>query len=305
MKRAAAAVLALCSLTRQAAACPCSDDPGSSLGLVRADELYAAALVATSRRALGRFDAFGHYAPLAAAEGEVSEELLLRVGVRAPRRLEWIAELGYSSYRFHAPRLVERQNGVGDALLRARYRVLDEGMPHEPFLPAVSLSGLVRAPLGAAGISRAGSFGSGGAQRGLGTWELGGGLELSRAILPKLELVLAGEAAYRFEDHVLGSPRRLGPRVEAVFGARALPNSWLSGSVALRLRVTSDVTLAGRRLDGTAERLWTVVAGAAAYDAARGFRSALTLSFDPPWAGFSSGATAAVAIGVSLGVGVR
>jgi len=67
--RAVAGALALTLFAAGSArACPCSDDSGSFSGLVQQDERYAAALVATSRQALGRFDAFGQYAALDARE---------------------------------------------------------------------------------------------------------------------------------------------------------------------------------------------------------------------------------------------
>ncbi len=302
----AATLVVVCSFAKPARACPCSDDSGSFAGLVRQDERYAAALVATSRSALGRFDALGNYARLGARERETSEELLLRVGFRLPARFEWLGELGYSAYRFHAPRVVERQSGLGDALLHGRYRALDEAMPHESFpTPALSLTTLVRAPLGALAKDRAGSFGSGGAQRGLGAWEVGGGVELMRSLWPQLQVSLAGEGAYRFRDHVLGSPRRLGPRLDATLAARLLPADWLSASLAMRLRMTGDVSLDGRSLEGTSERLWTIILGVSAAEERSRFRSALTLSVDPPVASLSQGSTAAVALGVSLGIGVQ
>ncbi len=290
----------------QAFACPCSDDAGGGSALVREDERYAVAIVATSRHALGRFDAFGHYRALGAGEAEASEELLLRAGLRLPQRLEWLGELGYASHGFHTPGVFEERAGIGDALLRLRLSVLDEAMPHESWwLPALAVSALLRAPLGAIAKRQATSFGSGGAQLGLGAWELGGGLEAKRSVLPNLELVLASEAAYRFEDHVLGRARRLGPRAELTLGARVLPNAWLAGNLALRARVTSDVTFDQRRLPGTAERLWSVVVGAAVYERASRLRSSVTLSLDPPLGALSAGSTAAAALSVALGYGAE
>ncbi|HXK18736.1 MAG TPA: hypothetical protein VNG33_13085 [Polyangiaceae bacterium] len=285
-------------------ACPCSDDAGSAAGLVRTDERYAVALVATSRRALGRFDALGRYSALDRAEGEASEELLLRAGLRLPQRVEWLGELGYASYRLHAPGFVEQQAGIGDAILHARYALLDQGMPHAERLVGLGLSALVRAPLGNLAAGRESSFGSGGAQLGLGAWEVGAGLELKRAVLPELELLLGGEAAYRFADHVLEVERKLGPRADVALGAKVLPSAWLSTSLSLRARFTGDVALSGRRLDGTAERLWSVVAGAAVFERRSRLRSSLTLSVDPPLGALSQGSTAAAALSVALGYGV-
>jgi len=297
--------LALLLAARSAAGCPCSDEAGSAGGLVREDERYAVALSTSTRSALGRFDAFGHYSPLGAREGELGEELLLRAGLRLPRRWEWIGELGYSAYRFHAPSFVESQNGLGDALLRLRYSAIDEGMPHESFpRPALLLSGLLRAPLGTAADGGTVNFGSGGAPRGLGAWELGAGAELKRSLWPALEVWLGGEAAYRFRDHAIGTERRLGPRFEAAVGARALPVDWLAATLALRVRTIGDVELDGRTLAGTSERLTTLVLGLSVYERGRRLRSALTFSIDPPSNDWSKGATAAGALGLSLGVGM-
>jgi hypothetical protein len=287
-------------------ACPCSDDSGGASGLTRADERYALSLVATSRRALGRFDALGRYSPLSPDESETSEELLLRLALRLPPRLEWLTEVGYAGYRFHAPAIVEEQAGFGDALFHARYTAFDEGMPHASiWRPSLAFSALLRAPIGVLSARRSSSFGSGGAQLGLGAWELGGGAEAKRSLNELLEVLLGGEAAYRFEDHVLGParPRRLGPRADVALGLRALPAPWLSTSVAFRLRLAGDVTLAGRRLDGTSERWWTVVLGAAVFDQGTRLRSSVALSVDPPLGGFARGAAAGAALSVALGYG--
>lgn len=306
--RAVAVGLAVLVAPGLALACPCSDDAGGGSGLVREDERYAASLVATSRHALGRFDAFGHYSALGAAEAEAAEELLLRAGLRLPQRVEWLGELGYANYRFHAPGTALERAGIGDALLHVRVKLRDEGMPHESrWLPAVAVSGLLRAPLGSIADRHNTSFGSGGAQLGLGAWELGAGLEARRSLLPKLELLLGAEAAFRFEDHVLGRARtrQLGPRADVSLGARALPSDWFAATVALRARFSGDVTLDERRLPGTGERLWSVVLGGAFYDRSSKLRSSLTLSLDPPISSLSVGSTAAAALSVALGYGVQ
>ena len=299
-------MLGVLLVTRAVSACPCSDDAGSSLSLARPDERFAASLAATSRHALGRFDAQGGFHALGPAEAESSEELLLRAALRWPAQLEWLAELGYASYRFHAEQIVERQDSVGDLALRGRYTLFAEGMPHEAVrFPSLSLSGLLRAPLGALGRDGSSSFGSGGAQLGLGAWEAGGGVDGSRSITSWLDLSLGAEGAYRFEDRALRKVRQLGPRLDGWLAARVSPSSWLSTSCALRLRATGDVRYDGERLPDTGERLLTVALGGAVYDAATGFRAALTFSVDPPVRLFSAGASAAAALGVALGYGLH
>ena len=303
---ASALLAATLLLPRAALACPCSDDAGSSVSLARPDERFAVSVAATSRVALGRFDAHGEYHALGSAEAESSEELLLRAALRLPARLEWLGELGYASYRFHAAQLVEKRAGFGDFVLRARYVLVTESMPHEAtHWPALALSGLLRAPLGALARERSTSFGSGGPQLGLGAWEAGGGIDASRSLVSWLAVSLAAEAAYRFEDHALSKARRFGPRLEATLGARLSPNPWLSASCAVRGRMTGDVRYGGETLPDTGERLLGVVAGVAVYDESTGFRSALTLSLDPPVRLFSAGATAAGAVGVALGYGLH
>lgn len=302
---ALAALFAFALTSSPALACPCSDDASGGLALTLPDDRFGVALVATSRRSLGHFDAQGRYRELAPDADESSEELLLRLGLRSSRELEWVAELGAAAYRFHAGRTSERAIGVGDAIARARYVLRQESMPHEAWpWPALAVSGLVRAPLGAITDRRSAGFGSGGAQLGLGTWEVGAGLDASRSLWPELAVTFALEAAYRFADRVLARERQLGPRAELTLGARAFPGAWLSGSVALRARASGDVSLEGRRLDGTGERLLTVLVGVAHLDRASGARSALTLSVDPPWFGGPLGrsSTAAVSLGCSLGL---
>ncbi|HEY6080246.1 MAG TPA: hypothetical protein VIW29_15640 [Polyangiaceae bacterium] len=285
-----------------ARACPCSDDAGSGLALTREDELAAAALVMTTRSAYGVFDAQGNYRKSDSDETETAQELLLRAALRWPRRLEWLAELGYASYRLHAGQVSQEQRGVGDLIVRARYQLLDESMPHEPLpLPAVAASMLLRAPLGLASVGAAHGFGSGGAQLGLGAWELGIGLDAARSLSGALGVLVAGELGYRFEDHTLGRARQLGLRAEGLLGLRASPLDWLSGLVAVRARSSGDATFSGRRLPGTGERLVSVVVGASVDDTASGLRSSLTLSLDPPWSGLSAGSSAQVALGVAVG----
>lgn len=288
--------------TPLAAACPCSDDASGGFGLTLPDERLGVAVVATSRRALGYFDSQGVYRAQSADASETSEELLLRAGARVSPELEGQIELGGASYRFHSGRFVERAAGLGDALVRGRYLLRTESMPHERVpLPAVGLSALVRAPVGVIADQRSTGFGSGGAQLGLGAWEVGAGLDASRALWPELSFTASLEAALRFSDRVLGRERRLGPRAELTLGLRAFPQAWLSGTLALRTRLTGDVTFDGHSLPGTGERLLTAVLGASHLSRASGVRTGLTLSIDAPWRGVGRSSTAAVALGCSLG----
>lgn len=298
--------LAALLATSSALACPCSDDAGAGTSLARADERYAVALVGSSRRALGRFDVSGDYRALPDDEVETSEELLLRVAARAPERLEWLADLGFASYRFHAGSFSERERGVGDLLLRGRYTLREEAMPHqEPRWPSLAATALLRAPLGALAQSRSSGFGSGGAQLGLGAWEAGLGLDLARSELGMLDWFISTEAAYRFEDSALGRARQLGPRADAWLGARVRAERLWATSLALRARFTGSVKLDGRALEGTRERLLSLVWGISFQKPASGFRSSATITWDPPLPRLSASSTSAVALGLALGYGVR
>jgi hypothetical protein len=262
-------------------------------------ETYSAALSVSSRRSLGQFDAHGKLRRLAATELEASEELLLRLALRAPRALEWQAELGAASYRFHTQSFAEQRRGLGDAALSGRYQLLEESMPHEPPWPALSVTGLLRAPLGAV-ASQQSSFGSGGVQLGLGTWELGGGVELQRS-LGQVGLWWSAEFAYRLADQALGRPRKLGPRADLLFGTNLPLADWLSASASLAARFVGDVSLSGHTLEGTGERLLSVAGALSARDTARGFRSSVGLSLDPPFEGLSKNTTATWALNATLG----
>jgi hypothetical protein len=287
-------------LSKPAAACPCSDDPGGRGFMTTTAETYGAALSVSSRRSLGQFDAHGKLRMLAATELEASEELLLRFALRAPRALEWQAELGAASYRFHTQSFAEQRRGLGDAALWGRYLLVEESMPHEPPWPALSVAGLLRAPLGAV-ASRQSSFGSGGVQLGLGTWELGGGVELQRS-LGQVGVWWSVEFAYRLADQALGRPRKLGPRADVLFGANLELADWLSASASLAARFVGDVRLSGRTLEGTGERLVSTAGALSVKASDRGFRSSIGLSLDPPFEGLSKNTTAAWALTATLGL---
>jgi hypothetical protein len=258
--------------------------------------------VATSRRALGVFGAQGDFRSQRDDELEASEELLLRGAWRQNPKLEWQAELGAASYRLRSAGVAEDQAGLGDAIARARYLLSRESLPHEPVpLPALSLAGLLRAPLGHLASSGSASFGSGGVQLGLGAWEAGVGLDATRSWDGGRALWLGVEAGYRFADHSTGRSRQLGPRLELA-AAGALPvNDWLSAHLALSGRWTANVTRAGQELAGTGERLVTVATSLMARPGQNGIRSSVGFSLEPPVAGLSRNVVSSAALSVSLG----
>jgi hypothetical protein len=300
---AVAVLSALGAWAAPARACPCSDDAGAGVSLLRSNERYGVEAMATARSALGRFDALGHYRALPTAEAEYSEELLLRAGLRFPKKLEWLAELGYASYRFRAPGIHLERAGLGDATLRGRYALRDEGMPHDvPRWPSLHVSGSIRAPLGSLGPNPSSGFGSGGVELGLGAWELGVGFVAARSTLPMLNVSLAGEIGYRLPDEALGRERQLGPRLELMMAAKLEPLPAWSTSLGLRARFNGPASLDGESVPGTGERLVSVVGGAGFYDQPTGFRASVMLSFDPPISKLSYGSTAGTALGVRLGV---
>lgn len=282
------------------AACPCSDDPGAAFGSLRPGERATLALFASARRTRGRYDALSRYSPLADGESEWSEELLGRLALRVSKRLEASGELGFASYHFQAPGIHEQRAGLGDALVRARARLVEEGMPHESFRPSAGLSVLGRAPVGALSRQRSAGYGSGGVQLGLGAWEVGLGADAARSLTPSLTLALAAEAAYRFEDRALGRARHLGPRADASLTAAYAVADWLTTAASVRLRLVGDVSLDGQRLPGTGERLWTV-SGSASFAPRRSrFRSAVTLSAEPPVSRIAQGGAASLAVSCGL-----
>jgi hypothetical protein len=300
----AACALAFGLAPSTAAACPCSDDPGGQRFLTPADGSYALLAVASSRRALGVFDAHGDFRAQSSGELEASEELLLRSAFRQTAALEWQAELGAASYRFRAPRVVIDEAGVGDVIARARYLLRREDPDHLRWaLPALSLSALVRAPTGRLASNGSPSFGSGGAQLGLGAWEAGAGLDASKTWNGNRTVWVGVEGAYRFPDETWGRQRYLGPRLDLIAAGMVEVTEWLTAHLALSARFTADVTRAGQELDGSGERLVSVAASLTAQPAPRGFRSSLSLSIDPPLPRLSRNVVSAAALSVSVGWG--
>jgi hypothetical protein len=290
-------------LLRGASACPCSDDPGSGAFLTRADQSYALALTSTTRRAMGTFDVAGHYRALGPGELEASEELLLRAALRLPERLEWQAELGAASYRFHTPTFDQEQRSVGDGVLHARYALRQEDMSHAGARwPAISLGVLSRAPLGALVSSRSGGFGSSGAQLGLGAWEVAANADVSRQLAPRLGFSFGAELGYRLPDRALGRERQLGPRLDLSLSADVEAADWLSATVAIGSRFTGDVELDERELDGTGERSLSTTLAVTVRQRPSGLRSSLGLRFEPPVTGLARSSVATLALSSTLGV---
>jgi len=258
----------------------------------------------TSRRALGVFDAHGDFRPLERDESQTAEELLLRAAWRLDPRFEAQAELGAARYAFHSGAFHELQTGLGDAIARARYRLVDEAMPHAAVpLPALALDVLVRAPLGALVSSRSGGFGSGGAQLGLGTWEAGAGLIASRSLGSSWAMWLSVEAGYRFPDRRLGDDRHLGPRLDAAVGLRRSLVTWMSVVGAVAGRVSGDASSSGMRLEGSGERLVSLVLGLNARPPhSGGLLTGLSVSVDPPLSALSRNVVASTAVVTSIGI---
>lgn len=298
------ALLIAVALPAHARACPCSDDPQSALFMTQSDEAIAANLLATSRRGLGVFDAHGAFRPFGVGESQTSEELLLRAALRLAQKLEAQAELGSARFAFHSGSVHELQTGLGDAILRARYRVAEEAMPHQPLpLPSLAVDALVRAPLGALAAGRHTGFGSGGAPLGLGAWEAGAGLNVSRSIGSLSALWLSAEAAYRFPDRRLGNERHLGPRLDAAVGVRTSLAWWLSLAAAVSGRVSGDAGFSGHRLEGSGERLVSFVCGLTGRSQGTGgLSTGLSVSIDPPFSTLSRNVVASTAIVASIGV---
>lgn len=300
MKTTLALVLAVTLVTAGAKACPCSGTSVGTAFLTTPSQSHAGAIIATTRVAIGAFDAQGAFRRLAEQQNETAQELVLRGALRAPEEVEWQLELGAARYRLASAGFAVDDLGIGDLMGRVRYTLRREDMPHSsPRLPGLSITGLLRAPLAAIANAGSNGLGTAGAQLGLGSWELGLGLEAQRMVAETFELWLSTEVAYRLPDEVLGRRRQLGPRWSFAVGGTREWAGWLGATVAVTSRMTGEAALSGKRLDGTAERLLSVVVSLSAFEAG-GFRSIVGWSIDPPLQGLSRNVAATTALSLSL-----
>jgi hypothetical protein len=218
--------------------------------------------------------------------------------------------------RVVAPGFASTRSSVGDLSLRVKWDVVAEpaiALPNTTKFPSLGLSLTVRAPTGvvdraaastASGAS--GTVGSTATSQGLGTWEGALAADVRKTFATHWQAALVGEGALRLPDDALGVDRRLGPRVLGRVLVLHLPESpryAYAVGVFTDVAWESDVTYAGRRAVGTAQRLWSVGVTASMKIVPVGYRAGMSLAYQPPVSGVGANALGAVALGLFVAYG--
>lgn len=280
-------------------ACPCSDNPGSSGPLTTTRDRAGIALSESVSAAHGVWDADGRYSRFDGGRGSLF--WMLAAAFRPVPRLELHAELGAGTSFLRAGGYEAEHRGLSDATLGLFYDLLDEPMPYEraPW-PSLTVLARVRAPSGgteSAGAS--GSTDSTGGRSGLGAYEATLGFRAAKAVSDWNTLSASAELSLRLPDESLGIERKLGPRAFGMlaFTRRMTPD--LSLELLTNLTWEGEVSLRGRRVTGSAQRLWNVDA-AAIWTIWDGLGASASAGGAPPVAFLSRNSLGGVRGGVSL-----
>lgn len=247
----------------------------------------------------GVWDAAGRYSRFDGNRGSVF--WTLAAAFRPSPRLELHAELGAGTSFLRAGAYEAEHRGLSDTTFGVFYDLLDEPMPYErePF-PSLTLLARVRAPSG--GIESAGATGSTdstGGRSGLGAYEGTVGFRAAKALSDWNTLLASAELSLRLRDESLGIERKLGPRAFAMlaFTRRVTPD--VSLELLSSLTWEGEVSLRGRRVAGTAQRLWNVDA-AAIWTIRDGLGATASAGGAPPVSFLSRNTLGGVRGGVSL-----
>jgi hypothetical protein len=286
----------------EVAACPCRGAAGPGAPLTAPYEHWSVQATPGFRTALGSFDRKGHFRRFGSDEEQSATEVALSLARRFASRLEVSATTSAGRNVIRAPGFDRTTHNLGDVLVRGHLDLLDPPMPTMGSFPAWGVGVLVRSPTGRALGNGGGTatYAATNASTGLGAWELGVSSDLRKYWTPRWETALAGEAAYRAQDHRTGAERHLGPRVTGRTTLAFVPS--LAGAVGLSADLTweGEVRYAGQTLAGTATRLVNVSAfGSRRFE--NGVRLGLSVFVSPPIRGLS--ANAAALLGSTLIVG--
>src|SRR6188768_2510946 len=196
---------ALALWTTRVDACSCSGQ-GPASALTRLDQSYGVRLSERFVLGQGASNAHGQYQAFAPGEHDRSVEYALLMAYRV-QRLELAATLGYGVRSVALSEASERNAGLSDTSLRARYEASEEPAPWQSGVyPSLAMLGTLRLPSANA---------KGLAPRGLGATEFALGVSVERSFARRFLLGLLAELAGRLPDTTLGVERRLGPRASA------------------------------------------------------------------------------------------
>ncbi|HEX4334269.1 MAG TPA: hypothetical protein VH062_00060 [Polyangiaceae bacterium] len=312
MKLVAAPLFAALWFTTVGAfACPCQGSSGPAAGVTSSNEVLGASLTETTRFVPGLWRPNGTYAPLAPGEREAAEDVTAIVGYRPIVPLEVSVEAALGHQSLTSPYFHTARTAFGDMTFRARWDVLDEPMPFEhPRIPwpAVTLLLSVRAPTAPSGrgsgdvfSGTTGSVGASATSEGLGAWEPSLGAAFVHTFDARWQMSAYVEAAYRFSDTYLGTPRHLGPRLFAQIGARYAPTPATGVGVVTDYGWEGDVGFEGRTQPDTSQRIWGVGAFVYLKAVPSRLRWGALVHYAPPIDGIGKNASQSTSVSVSLG----
>jgi hypothetical protein len=248
MRLACALALVSALATARVHACSCSGQ-GPASALTRADQTYGVRLSQRLVLGQGAANAHGRYQAFAPDEHDRSLEYALLMAYRM-KRLELAATLGYGVRSAALSEASERDAGLSDTTLRARYEAADESAPWQSGVyPSLAMLGTLRLPTANA---------EGLAPRGLGTTEFALGVSVERSFGRRFLLGLLTELAGRLPDTTLGVTRRLGPRASAELTLSYFATPELVLSALIGTRWEGNVSVQQRMQYGTAQRLTEV-----------------------------------------------
>jgi hypothetical protein len=266
----------------RAQACSCSGQ-GPASALTRPDQKWG---VRSSERLVlgqGEFNAHGRYQAFAPGEHDGALEYALLIAYRL-QRLELSGAFGYGVRSVALSTATERNAGLSDTLLRARYEAAEEPEPWQSGVyPSLAMLGSVRLPTAHA---------EGLAPRGLGSTEFALGVSLERSFARLFRAGLLAELAGRLPDTTFGVTRRLGPRASAEFTLSYFATPDLVLSALLGTRWEGNVNVQQREQFGTAQRLTEIGAAISFQPWASPLRAGFAQRYAPGINGLSANSIA-------------
>lgn len=259
------------------------------------------------RAAHGQWVPGAGYRKYESGESDRALDFAFALGVRPIANLEVAGSIGYGSETVRLTDYYGRRGSVSDATLRARYEIVQEPSltyPDRTAWPAIGVSVGARLPTGSVDRVQAngpstGTVGSTATSQGLGTTELSAAVDV-RKTWGSLQVAGIGEAAYRFADESLGRPRQLGPRLLA----RALVLGFVSEEITVGGFVDigweGPIGYDGKTVADTHSRISSVGASGS-LKLEGGFRSGLSLTYNPPLSFLGENATGTAGLLVFVG----
>ncbi len=283
----------------------CRGPGGAGSALTAPWQKWGASLTETLRLGHGVFDQDSKYHGFGAESHDRVLEVAVAGAYRPIDAIEIGATTAWGNVLVGGPSFRSGRAAVGDLGLRVRWEAIAEpaiDLPNGRRNPSLGLTLSVRLPTGSVDRSTdaassgpsQGTVGSTATSQGLGTTEVAFAVDVRKTFDARWQIGGVVEGGLRAPDESLGIRRGLGPR-----GLARLMGIVFLGDVTLGtfvdLAAESNVSYGGRTSPDSGQRAFSIGAsGSLKTDG--GFRSGLSLTWQPPVDGFSKNAVAATAI---------